>query len=62
MAEFLRLQGFGDYADDFQQGEIDGHSLFLLKEHHVLERFKMKLGPALKLLDTINRLKHPPIQ
>ena len=60
VAEFLRLQGFLDYADSFQEYEIDGQSMFLLKEHHLLERFKMKLGPALRLLDTISRLRHPP--
>lgn len=61
VAEFLRLQGFGEYADSFLEAEIDGNSLFMLKEHHLLERFSMKLGPSLKLLDTISRLRHPPI-
>lgn len=62
VAEFLRLQGYGDYAEAFQQSEIDGQSLFLLGEQHLIERFSMKLGPALRLLDTISRLRHPPIQ
>ena len=61
VAEFLRLQGFTDCADSFQEYEIDGQSMFLLKEHHLLERFSMKLGPALRLLDTISRLRHPPV-
>ena len=60
VAEFLRLQGFTDYADSFHEYEIDGQSMFLLKEHHLLEKFSMKLGPALRLLDTISRLRHPP--
>ena len=60
VAEFLRLQGFTDYADSFQEYEINGQSMFLLKEHHLLEKFSMKLGPALRLLDTISRLRHPP--
>ena len=60
VAEFMRLQGFADYADTFQECDINGQSMFLLKEHHLLERFKMKLGPTLRLLDTITRLRHPP--
>ncbi len=61
VAEFLRLQGFADCVEPFQEAEIDGSSLFMLKEHHLLERFSMKLGPSLKLLDTISRLRHPPL-
>ena len=60
VAEFLRLQGFAEYADSFQEYDINGQSLFLLREHHLLERFNMKLGPTLRLLDTIGRLRHPP--
>ena len=60
VAEFLRLQGFASYADAFQEYDINGQTLFLLKEHHLLEKFNMKLGPTLRLLDTIGRLQHPP--
>lgn len=60
VAEFMRLQGFSDYADSFQEYDINGQSLFLLREHHLLEKFNMKLGPTLRLLDTISRLRHPP--
>ena len=35
---------------------MDGESMFLLKEHHLVEQFGLKLGPALKLVDTISRL------
>lgn len=61
VSEFMRLQGYVDYAETFQENDIDGKSLFLLREHHLLEQFSMKLGPALRLLDTISRLRHPPI-
>ena len=61
VAEFLRQQGFSEYAQPFLQCGIDGQSLFLLKEHHLFERFKMNLGPALCLLDIVSKLKHPPI-
>ena len=60
VAEFMRRQGFADYADSFQENDMNGQSLFLLKEHHLLEKFSMKLGPTLCLLDTISRLRHPP--
>ncbi len=61
MAEFLKIQKYTEYADPFLESEIDGQSLFLLKEQHLMERFDMKLGPALRLLDTISRLRHPPL-
>ena len=60
VAEFLNMQGFGEFSQQFQEGEVDGESMFLLKEHHLVEQFGLKLGPALKLLDTISRLRHPP--
>ena len=60
VAEFLHLQGFSGYADLFQENDIDGSSLFLLKESHLLDQFNMKLGPALRLLDIVSRLRHPP--
>lgn len=60
VAEFLCLKGFDEYAKLFQDNDIDGPSLFLLNEKHLLEQFEMKLGPALRLVDTIARLRHPP--
>ena len=61
VAEFLKIQGYDEYADPFVDSEIDGQSLFLLREQHLMQRFSMKLGPALRLLDTISRLRHPPL-
>lgn len=55
------MQGYIEHADSFATNEIDGQSLFLLREQHLMERFDMKLGPALRLLDTISRLRHPPL-
>lgn len=60
VSEFLRLQGFGSYSESFVNNEIDGQSMFLIREQHLMERFQMKLGPALTLIDTISRLRHPP--
>ena len=59
--EFLRLQGFNKYIDSFTDCEIDGKSLFLLREQHLMDKFNMKLGPALRLIDSIGRLRHPPL-
>lgn len=56
----MKLQGFSEYADSFQENDMNGQSLFLLQEHHLLDKFSMKLGPTLRLLDTISRLRHPP--
>ena len=60
VAEFLHIQGFGNYADQFQENDLNGSSLFLLKESHLLDQFHMKLGPALRLLDIVSRLRQPP--
>ena len=60
VADFLTVHGFGHFSQQFQAGEVDGESMFLLKEHHLVGQFGLKLGPALKLLDTISRLRHPP--
>jgi len=61
VSEFMCAHGFGDFAESFKECDINGQSMFLLKEHHLLEKFEMKLGPTLRLLDTISRLRHPPI-
>lgn len=61
VSEFLQLQGYGNYSDSFVSNEIDGQSMFLLKETHLMDRFQMKLGPALRLINIISRLRHPPI-
>lgn len=60
VVEFMKKQGFSEYAKTFQEYDINGQSMFLLREHHLLEKFEMKLGPTLRLLDTISRLRHPP--
>ncbi|XP_019863008.1 PREDICTED: polyhomeotic-like protein 2, partial [Amphimedon queenslandica] len=60
VSQFLQLQGYGQYSESFSNNEIDGQSMFLLREHHLMERFQMKLGPALTLINIISRLRHPP--
>lgn len=61
VTDFLKTQGFSHYCQQFMDEGVDGESMFLLKEHHLVERFGLKLGPALKLLHTISCLRHPPI-
>ena len=56
VSEFLSLEGFGAYTQHCQEGEVDGESMFLRKEHHLVEQFGLKLGPALKLVETISCL------
>ena len=59
VGEFLQAQGFSDVMEAFGDHEVDGKSLLLLEERHLMESFNMKLGPALKLLDCIEKLSHP---
>ena len=37
--------------------EIDGQALMLLREEHMVVAMKMKLGPALKIVAKVNRMK-----
>ncbi|XP_037950598.1 polyhomeotic-proximal chromatin protein-like [Teleopsis dalmanni] len=51
VCEFIKnLPGCSDYVDDFEQQEIDGQALLLLKENHLVNAMGMKLGPALKIV------------
>ena len=61
VGEFLKVQGFGQHSQQFMEEGVDGESLFLLKEAHLVGTFGLKLGPALKLLYTISCLRHPPV-
>ena len=60
VGEFLQNNGFSEYMVTFGDHEVDGKSLLLLKERHLMDNFEMKLGPTLKLLECIYRLSHPP--
>lgn len=46
-------------AEEFRSQEIDGQSLLLLTEDHLVGTMRLKLGPALKLCAHINSLKDP---
>lgn len=38
------------HAEDFENQEIDGQALLLLKEDNLVNVMQMKLGPAVKLV------------
>ncbi|XP_014243333.1 polyhomeotic-like protein 1 isoform X1 [Cimex lectularius] len=52
-----KLAGCSEYAEEFANQEIDGQALLLLKEDHLMSAMSMKLGPALKICASINRLR-----
>lgn len=57
---FLKQSGFPQLQDHFMEQDVDGRSLLMLNEGHLMETFRMKLGSALKLLEAVGKLKHPP--
>ena len=58
VAEFLTHLGYEAYTDKFQEHEIDGRALSLVKDHHLLMTLKLRLGPALKIIEHVNALKN----
>lgn len=58
VCDYIRsLPGYGDYADDFANHEIDGQALVLLNENHLVKTMNIKLGPALKIMSQIEAIK-----
>ena len=57
---FLQHCGFPHLQNHFKEHEVDGQCLLLLNEGHLMETFNMKLGTALKFLEAVDKLKHPP--
>lgn len=47
-----------EYAELFKENEIDGDALLLMKRDDVLNRFNLKLGPALRLYAHIVSLQY----
>ncbi|UJR35803.1 hypothetical protein I4U23_028551 [Adineta vaga] len=54
---FERVLGKSCYASLIQEHLIDGAALLLLEDEHLVTIFQMQLGPRLKLLDRIQKLK-----
>jgi len=57
---FLQHCGFPQLQNHFKEHEVDGQCLLLLNERHLMETFHLKLGTALKFLEAVDKLKHPP--
>lgn len=58
VCEFIRnLPGCSDYAEDFENQEIDGQALLLLKPNNLVSVMGIKLGPALKIIDRVNVMR-----
>ena len=53
---FIKKLGFGGYSCFFKENEVDGEALMLMREEHLLNTFRLKLGPALKLYKLIRKL------
>ncbi len=55
---FERVLGKNCYKPIIEEHLIDGAALLLLEDEHLNNIFKMQLGPRLKLLNRINKLKN----
>ncbi|XP_074860715.1 sterile alpha motif domain-containing protein 7 [Carettochelys insculpta] len=51
----ISLPGCSDYAQIFKAHAIDGETLPLLTEEHLLDTMGLKLGPALKIRSQVSR-------
>ncbi|XP_009070980.1 PREDICTED: sterile alpha motif domain-containing protein 7 [Acanthisitta chloris] len=51
----VSLPGCADYAQIFKDHAIDGETLPLLTEEHLLDTMGLKLGPALKIRSQVSR-------
>ncbi|NXQ35082.1 SAMD7 protein, partial [Alaudala cheleensis] len=51
----VNLPGCSDYAQIFKDHAIDGETLPLLTEEHLLDTMGLKLGPALKIRSQVSR-------
>lgn len=58
VADWLREQGnYEREADIFRENEIDGSALMLLKNYNLLIDAKIKIGPAVKILEKVRLLQ-----
>ncbi|VDO03345.1 unnamed protein product [Rodentolepis nana] len=58
VADWLREQGnYEREADIFRENEIDGCALMLLKNYNLLIDTKIKIGPAVKILEKVRILQ-----
>ncbi|XP_002730583.1 histone acetyltransferase KAT6B-like [Saccoglossus kowalevskii] len=57
VANYFKNEGFHEQAHVFEEQEIDGKSLLLLKRSDVLTGLSLKLGPALKMYNHVKKLQ-----
>ncbi|XP_077981377.1 histone acetyltransferase KAT6B-like [Glandiceps talaboti] len=57
VVNYFRNEGFPEQAHVFEEQEIDGKSLLLLKRSDVLSGLSLKLGPALKIYNFVKKLQ-----
>lgn len=48
---------FPRHAHVFEEEEIDGRTLYLLKREDIMQRFKIKTGPSLRIYDHILKIQ-----
>lgn len=56
VADYLRRRTLHKAAKVCEEEEIDGRAFLNLREDHLLNRFKLLLGPALNLIELIRQL------
>lgn len=54
-----RVPGGADVADEFVAQEVDGAALLLVRPEHLVKALSMKLGPALKIVASIDAVRPP---
>lgn len=58
VSEFIRsIPGCAMYAEEFILQEVDGEALILIRPEHLVMAMSMKLGPALKIVASIDSLR-----
>ena len=57
VGDFLSYLGYEAYIDKFTEHEIDGRALSLVRDHHLLMTLKLRLGPALKIIEHVSVIK-----
>jgi hypothetical protein len=54
---FVRIVAGAFIAETFKAQELDGMSLSLIKDDHLVQTMQIKLGPALKIMSKFNELR-----
>lgn len=57
VAQFLRVNDFARFCDNFSKHKIDGKALLGLTKDQIMDMTGFKVGPSLKILDFVQQLK-----